>query len=178
MTQVRTPDEDGYSAVQIAFGAIDPRKVNKPLGRPLRRRPASRRAATSSSSAPPTPSTYTLGQELTADVFEAGQIVDVVGTSKGKGFAGVMKRHGFKGLGAAHGVAAQAPLAGLHRRLRDPGSRVQGHQMAGRMGHDPQTTMNLTVHAVDAEKGLMLIKGAVPGPKGGLVLVRTAAKGA
>ena len=118
------------------------------------------------------------GQELTAEVFDAGQRVDVVGTTKGKGFAGVMKRHGFSGVGASHGA---------HRNHRKPGSigacatpsRVfKGVRMAGRMGHERQTTQNLTVHAVDAEKGLLLVKGAVPGPRGGLVLVRTAAKGA
>ena len=121
---------------------------------------------------------YSLGQELTAETFTAGQSVDVIGTTKGKGFAGVMKRHGFAGVSASHGA---------HRNHRKPGSigaaatpsRVfKGVRMAGRMGNVRQTTQNLTVHAVDAERGLLLVKGAVPGPKGGVVLVRTAAKGA
>jgi large subunit ribosomal protein L3 len=121
---------------------------------------------------------YTLGQEITATAFEAGSLVDVRGTTKGKGFAGVMKRHGFHGVSASHGS---------HRNHRKPGSiggastpsRVyKGVRMAGRMGHDQQTTQNLTVHAVDAEKGLLLLKGAVPGPKGGVVVVRSAVKGA
>jgi large subunit ribosomal protein L3 len=180
VTQVRTPEKDGYSAVQIAYGAIDPRKVNKPeaghfakAGVPPRRFLVEIRTDDVSS--------YTVGQEITADIFTPtdGAVlrVDVVGTSKGKGYAGVMKRHNFKGLGSSHGV---------HRAHRKPGSigacatpaRVfKGTRMAGRMGHVRTTTQNLTVHAVDAERGLLLIKGAVPGPRGGMVLVRTAAKG-
>jgi len=180
VTQVRTPEKDGYSAVQIAYGAIDPRKVNKPeaghfakAGVPPRRYLVEIRTDDVSG--------YTVGDEITAEVFApiegAKLVVDVVGTSKGKGYAGVMKRHNFKGLGASHGV---------HRAHRKPGSigacatpaRVfKGTRMAGRMGHVRTTTQNLTVHAVDAERGLLLIKGAVPGPRGGMVLVRTAAKG-
>ena len=180
VTQVRTPEKDGYSAVQIAYGAIDPRKVNKPeaghfakAGVPPRRYLVEIRTDDVSG--------YTVGDEITAEVFAptegAKLVVDVVGTSKGKGYAGVMKRHNFKGLGAAHGV---------HRAHRKPGSigacatpaRVfKGTRMAGRMGHVRTTTQNLTVHAVDADRGLLLIKGAVPGPRGGMVLVRTAAKG-
>jgi len=180
VTQVRTPEVDGYSAVQIAYGSVDPRKVNKPetghfakAGVPPRRYLVEIRTDDVSD--------YTVGQEIAADVFTPteGSVlrVDVVGTSKGKGYAGVMKRHNFKGLGAAHGV---------HRAHRKPGSigacatpaRVfKGTRMAGRMGHVRTTTQNLTVHAVDADRGLLLIKGAVPGPRGGMVLVRTAAKG-
>ena len=178
VTQVRTPEKDGYKAVQIAYGQIDPRKVNKPqtahfeaAGVTPRRHLTEVRTADAAD--------YSLGQELTVDAtFEAGQLVDVVGTSKGKGTAGVMKRHNFKGVSASHGA---------HRNHRKPGSiggastpsRVfKGVRMAGRMGFDRQTTQNLTVHAVDAEKGLLLVKGAVPGPKGGVVLVRSAVKGA
>ena len=180
VTQIRTPDKDGYSAVQIAYGAVDPRKVNKPeaghfakAGVPPRRYLVEIRTDDVSD--------YTVGQEIAADVFTPteGSVlrVDVVGTSKGKGYAGVMKRHNFKGLGAAHGV---------HRAHRKPGSigacatpaRVfKGTRMAGRMGHVRTTTQNLTVHAVDVERGLLIIRGAVPGPRGGMVLVRTAAKG-
>jgi len=121
---------------------------------------------------------YTPGQLLAVDIFEAGQLVDVVGTSKGKGFAGVMKRHNFKGVSASHGS---------HRNHRKPGSigasstpsRVfKGMRMAGRMGGDRVTVMNLTVHSVDLEKGLLLVKGAVPGARGRLVFVRNAVKGA
>ncbi|WP_042387009.1 50S ribosomal protein L3 [Streptacidiphilus melanogenes] len=177
VTQVHTADGTGYDAVQIGFGDIDPRKVNKPLaghfakaGVTPRRHLVELRTTDASE--------YTLGQEITAEVFEAGARVDVTGTSKGKGFAGVMKRHNFKGLGAGHGVQRKHRSPGSIGGCATPGRVFKGLKMAGRMGHERVTTQNLTVHAVDAEKGLLLIKGAVPGPNGGLVLVRTAAKGA
>jgi large subunit ribosomal protein L3 len=177
VTQIRTPETDGYSAVQIAFGAIDPRKVNQPLsghfakaGVTPRRHVVELRTGDAAD--------YTLGQELTASTFEAGQSVDVVGTTKGKGTAGVMKRHGFKGLGAGHGVQRKHRSPGSIGGCATPGHVFKGVRMAGRMGNERQTTQNLTIHAVDAERGLLLIKGAVPGPKGGVVLVKTAAKGA
>ncbi|WP_037605724.1 50S ribosomal protein L3 [Streptacidiphilus rugosus] len=177
VTQVHTADGTGYDAVQIGFGDIDPRKVNKPLaghfakaGVTPRRHLVELRTTDASE--------YTLGQEITAEVFEAGIKVDVTGTSKGKGFAGVMKRHNFKGLGAGHGVQRKHRSPGSIGGCATPGRVFKGVRMAGRMGHERVTTQNLTIHAVDAEKGLLLIKGAVPGPNGGLVLVRTAAKGA
>ncbi len=179
VTQIRTPDKDGYSAVQIAYGAIDPRKVSKPeaghfakAGVPPRRYLVEIRTGDASS--------YTVGQEITADLFgELGDKplkIDVVGTSKGKGYAGVMKRHNFKGLGAGHGVHRAHRKPGSIGACATPGRVFKGTRMAGRMGHVRTTTMNLTLHAVDLEKGIMLIKGAVPGPTGGLVLVRTAVK--
>ena len=177
VTQVRNVERDGYEAVQLAFGAVDPRRVTNPLkghfeaaGVTPRRHVAEVRTGNASE--------FSLGQEITADAFEAGQLVDVTGTTKGKGTAGVMKRHGFHGVGASHGA---------HRNHRKPGSigaaatpsRVfKGIKMAGRMGNDRKTVQNLLVHSVDAEKGLVLVKGAVPGNKGGVVLIRTAAKGA
>ena len=177
VTQIKTLENDGYAAVQVAYGAIDPRKVNQPEGGHFakagvnpRRHIAEIRTIDAD--------TYSVGQELGVDLLEVGQLVDVVGTSKGKGFAGHMKRHGFAGVGASHGQ---------HRNHRKPGSigasstpsRVfKGTRMAGRMGTDRVTMLNLTLHAVDAEKGLLLIKGAVPGPKGSLVFVRNAVKGA
>ena len=177
VTQVRTPEVDGYDAVQIAFGAIDPRKVSKPVtghfekaGVTPRRHLVEIRTEDAS--------TYTLGQEVTAEVFVAGQPVDVSGTTKGKGFAGVMKRHGFSGVSASHGAHRNHRKPGSIGACATPGRVFKGVRMAGRMGGERQTTQGLTVHSVDAEKGLILIKGAVPGPKGGLVLVRTAAKGA
>lgn len=177
VTQIRTPETDGYSAVQIAFGAIDPRKVNKPLsghfekaGVTPRRHVVELRTGDAAE--------YSLGQELTAETFAAGQSVDVVGTTKGKGTAGVMKRHGFRGLGAGHGTQRKHRSPGSIGACATPGRVFKGLRMAGRMGNVRQTTQNLTVHAVDAERGLLLIKGAVPGPKGGIVLVKTAAKGA
>jgi large subunit ribosomal protein L3 len=177
VTQVRTPDNDGYSAVQIGFGAIDPRKVNKPraghfekAGVTPRRHIVEVRTDDASE--------YTLGQELTAEVFAAGQHVDVIGRSKGKGYAGVMKRHGFKGLGAGHGTQRKHRSPGSIGGCATPGRVFKGLRMSGRMGGVRTTTMGLTVHAVDAGQGLLLIKGAVPGPRGGVVFVRTAAKGA
>ena len=177
VTQVKTPEQDGYSSVQIAFGAIDPRKVNKPAtghfakaGVTPRRHLVELRTSDASE--------YTVGQELAVDTFEAGQTIDVVGTTKGKGYAGVMKRHGFSGVSASHGAHRNHRKPGSIGGCATPGRVFKGMRMAGRMGTNRQTTQNLTIHAVDAENGLILIKGAVPGPKGGLVLVRTAAKGA
>jgi large subunit ribosomal protein L3 len=175
VTQVRTSDSDGYAAVQIAYGAIDPRKVNQPMaghfakaGVTPRRHLVELRTADAGE--------YALGQEITASTFEAGQKVDVVGTTKGKGTAGVMKRHGFSGVGASHGAHRNHRKPGSIGGASTPGRVFKGLKMAGRMGHVRKTTQNLTVHAVDAERGLLLIKGAVPGPKGGVVLVKTAAK--
>nr|WP_245941692.1 50S ribosomal protein L3 [Vallicoccus soli] len=176
VTQVRTDDKDGYAAVQIAYGAIDPRKVTKPLaghfakaGTTPRRHLVELRTQDAADFAP--------GQELTAEAFAAGQEVDVTGRSKGKGHAGVMKRHGFKGLGAGHGTQRKHRSPGSIGGCATPGRVFKGLRMAGRMGGVRTTTQGLTVHAVDAERGLLLIKGALPGPKGGLVLVRTASKG-
>ena len=177
VTQVKTPEQDGYSSVQIAFGAIDPRKVNKPAsghfakaGVTPRRHLVELRTDDASE--------YAVGQELAVDTFEAGQVIDVVGTTKGKGYAGVMKRHGFSGVSASHGAHRNHRKPGSIGGCATPGRVFKGMRMAGRMGVARQTTQNLEIHAVDAENGLLLIKGAVPGPKGGLVLVRTAAKGA
>jgi 50S ribosomal protein L3, bacterial len=119
---------------------------------------------------------YTVGQELNADVFDGVAKVDVIGTSKGKGTAGVMKRHGFHGVGASHGAHRNHRKPGSIGACATPGRVFKGMRMAGRMGTDTVTTQNVTVHAVDAEKGLILLKGAVPGPKGGLVVIRSAAK--
>ena len=177
VTQVRTPETDGYSAVQLASGDLKTKNVTKPMqghfdkaGVAPRKRLAEIRTSDAGE--------YQLGQELSADLFEVGQSVDVVGTSKGKGFAGVMKRHGFAGVSASHGA---------HRNHRKPGSigacatpsRVfRGTRMAGRMGNERVTVQNLSFHAVDAEKGILLVAGPVPGNKGGSVVVRTAVKGA
>ncbi|MGL5858883.1 MAG: 50S ribosomal protein L3 [Angustibacter sp.] len=176
VTQVRVKDIDGYEAVQLAYGGIDPRKVNKPMnghfakaGVTPRRHLMELRAA---------PGQYTAGQEITASVFEAGQRVDVMGTTKGKGTAGVMKRHGFSGVGASHGAHRNHRKPGSIGGASTPGRVFRGLRMAGRMGGARHTTQNLLVHAVDAERGLLLVKGAVPGPKGAVVLVTSAAKGA
>ncbi|MEU6641017.1 50S ribosomal protein L3 [Saccharomonospora sp. NPDC046836] len=176
VTQVRNQEKDGYSAVQLAFGAVDPRRVNKPktghfekAGVTPRRFLAELRTTDADS--------YEVGQEITAEVFETGAVVDVTGTSKGKGYAGVMKRHGFKGQGASHGNQAKHRAPGSIGGCATPGRVFKGLRMAGRMGHARVTTQGLTVHSVRAEDGLLLIKGAVPGPKGSLIFVRSAAKG-
>ncbi|MBC9927655.1 MULTISPECIES: 50S ribosomal protein L3 [unclassified Leucobacter] len=178
VTQIRTPELDGYNAIQIAAGDIDPRKVNQPAtahfakaGVTPRRHLAEVRTANAGE--------YALGQELTiGETFEAGQLVDVVGTSKGKGFAGVMKRHNFSGVGASHGAHRNHRKPGSIGASATPGRVFKGHKMAGRMGGERVTVQNLTVHAVDIEKGVVLIKGAVPGARGRLVFVRNAVKGA
>ena len=175
ITQIKNQEVDGYQAIQVAFGSIDPRKVNKPdaghfakAGVTPRRFLAEIRTADAD--------TYAVGQELGADIFEVGQVVDVVGTSKGKGFAGHMKRHGFSGVAASHGAHRNHRKPGSIGATTTPGRVFKGTRMAGRMGQDRVTTLNLTIHGIDAEKGLLLIKGAVPGSKGSLVFVRNAVK--
>ncbi len=175
VTQVRAPEKDGYNAVQIGFGEIEGRKVTKPsaghfaaAGVTPRRHLVEIRTADAGE--------FTVGQELSPDLFEVGELVDVTGTSKGKGFAGVMKRHGFHGVSASHGAHRNHRKPGSIGACATPGRVFKGVRMAGRMGSDTVTTQNLTVHAVDADRGLILIKGAIPGTKGGLVVLRSAAK--
>ena len=178
VTQIRTPEVDGYSAVQIAAGQIDPRKVNQPTAGHFEKAGVTpRRHLTEVRTADA--AEYALGQELTVDAtFEAGQKIDVVGTSKGKGFAGTMKRHNFKGVGASHGAHRNHRKPGSIGGAATPGRVFKGQRMAGRMGGERVTVQNLTVQAIDAEKGLILVKGAVPGARGRLVFVRNAVKGA
>jgi len=175
VTAVRSADADGYSAVQLGFGDVDPRRVNKPAagvfakaGVTPRRYLVELRTDDASE--------YTLGQEVTAETFEPGEIVDVTATSKGKGFAGVMKRHGFHGLSSSHGTQRKHRSPGSIGGCAYPGHVFKGMKMAGRMGGERTTVLNLTLHGVDTDKGLLLIKGAVPGPAGGLVMVRSAVK--
>ena len=177
ITQLLSADKDGYTAVQIGFGQIDPRKVTKPLaghfekaGVTPRRHVVELRTSDAD--------TYSLGQELSVEMFEAGQTVDVIGTTKGKGFAGVMKRHGFHGVGASHGAHKNHRKPGSIGGASTPSRVFRGMKMAGRMGAVRQNTLSLRVQAVDAEKSLLMIKGAVPGARGQVVLVRTAVKGA
>jgi large subunit ribosomal protein L3 len=175
VTAVRTAERDGYAGVQFGYGEIDPRRVTKPVaghfsaaGVTPRRYLVELRTSDASE--------YTLGQEVTAEVFAAGQHVDVTGKSKGKGTAGVVKRHGFKGLSASHGTQRKHRSPGSIGGCATPGRVFKGLRMAGRMGNERITVQNLTVHAVDADRGLLLIKGAVPGSAGALVLVRSAVK--
>jgi large subunit ribosomal protein L3 len=175
VTQVRSGDKDGYAAVQLAYGAIDPRKVNKPksghyakAGVAPRRHIVELRTADADN--------YELGQEVTVEAFPVGSPIDVTGRTKGKGFAGVMKRHGFHGLRASHGVERKHRSPGSIGACATPGRVFKGVRMAGRMGSERYTVQNLTIQAVDAENNLLLVRGAIPGPKGALILVRSAAK--
>lgn len=177
VTQIRTRETDGYSAVQLGFGEIDGRKINKPTAghlakagvTPRRHLVEIRTEAISE---------FELGQEISPEIFAAGDVIDVTATSKGKGFAGVMKRHGFHGVGASHGSHRNHRKPGSIGACATPGRVFKGLRMAGHMGAEQVTTQNLKVHAVDADKGVILVKGAVPGPKGALVVIRSAVKGA
>ena len=175
VTQVRTPEKDGYNAVQLAFGAIRPKSVNKPAAGHFAKADVTPRKHLMEIRTTDA-SEYKLGQEVAADTFAAAEIVDVVGITKGKGTAGVMKRHGFKGYSASHGVHRKHRMPGSIGGCSTPGKVFKGMRMAGRMGNDQHTVQNLTVHAIDAEKNLILIKGAVPGGKGALVVIKTASK--
>jgi len=179
VTRIRTPEQDGYSAVQLAYGEISPRKVNKPVtgqfaaaGINPRRHLAELRLDDEAAAAE-----YQVGQELGADIFAEGSYVDVTGTSKGKGFAGTMKRHNFNGQPASHGAHRVHRKPGAVGQCATPARVFKGVRMAGRMGATQVTTLNLEVVRADAEQQVVLVRGAVPGPRGGLVLVRDAIKG-
>ena len=175
VTQVRTPEQDGYNAVQLGFGAVKAKKVTKPeAGHFAKADVTPRKHLVELRTADA--SEFELGQELTAEVFADGEIVDVTGTSKGKGTAGVMKRHGFHGLRASHGVHRKHRSPGSIGGCATPGRVFKGLRMAGRMGNNKVTVQNLKIHAVDAERGLLLVRGAIPGNNGSLVVVRSAAK--
>ncbi|PWR10047.1 50S ribosomal protein L3 [Micromonospora acroterricola] len=175
ISQVRSAEKDGYSAVQLAYGTIDPRKVKKPIsGHYAKADVAPRRHIVELRTTDA--GEYSLGQEVTVEEFPVGVTIDVTGKTKGKGYAGVMKRHGFHGLGAGHGVERKHRSPGSIGACATPGRVFKGTRMAGRMGGVRYTVQNLTVQAVDTENNLLLVRGAIPGPKGALVLVRTAAK--
>lgn len=176
ITQIRTQETDGYTAIQIAYGDIDPRKVKKPqaghfnkAGVTPRRHVAEIRMDDVSG--------YELGQEITTNIFDGITFVDVTGITKGKGFAGGMKRHGFAGQGAGHGNQASHRRVGGIGACATPGRVFKGKRMAGRMGQDRVTTQNLKIQKIDADANLILIKGAIPGNRGGIVTVKTAVKG-
>lgn len=171
VVQVRTPERDGYSAVQLGFGAV--KRVNKPLAghfaaagvEPTRRLMEVTLAGD-----------HTPGDIVTVELFTVGEYVDVTGKSKGKGFAGVMKRHNFKGLGAGHGVHKVHRHPGSIGACATPARVFPGTRMAGRMGNERVTLQSLKLVGVDAERNLLLIRGAVPGSNGSMVLVQNAAK--
>ncbi|MCI2175176.1 MAG: 50S ribosomal protein L3 [Bifidobacterium thermacidophilum] len=177
VTAVKTKEADGYKAVQLGYGQIDPTKVTKPLaghfakaGVTPRRHLAEVRTENAEE--------YKPGQELTAELFSEGTLVDVTGTTKGKGFAGTIKRWGFKSYRRTHGSHKNERRPGSVGACATPSRILKGKRMAGRMGHETNTVLSLTIVSSDVENGILAIKGAIPGPKGGIVLVRSAVKGA
>ncbi|MEM7340959.1 MAG: 50S ribosomal protein L3 [Actinomycetota bacterium] len=175
VVQVKTPATDGYSALQVTLGEKDASKLSKPEAGHFAK----------AGVAPGTElvelrlddvSEYEVGQEIGADVFEAGEAVDAVGTSKGKGFAGVMKRHNFSGQRASHGAHLVHRMPGSVGMCATPARVFKGMRMAGRMGSDRVTVQSLTVVRSDVDKNVVLVKGSVPGPKGGTVIIRNAVK--
>jgi large subunit ribosomal protein L3 len=174
IVQIRTLEKDGYSALAVTFGAKKASKLTKPVaGQYGEVAPGERIVELRLDDV----TGYEVGQEITVATLEDGDKIDVTAVSKGKGFAGVMKRHGFKGQKASHGAHRIHRAPGAIGQCATPARVFKGQRMAGRMGGEKVTTMNLTVVSSDAERNLLLVKGAVPGPKGGLVLVRNAAKG-
>ncbi|MDQ4143165.1 MAG: 50S ribosomal protein L3 [Actinomycetota bacterium] len=171
IAQVKTVDTDGYSAVQLAFG--DARRASKPVAGHHAKAGIEPGRHLVELRVPDT-ADYALGGEIKADVFEEGETVDVIGVTKGKGFAGGMKRHNFGGLSASHGTQKKHRSPGSIGGASTPARVFKGQRMAGHMGHERVTTLNLKVIKVDAERNLMLIRGAVPGPRGGLIMVRSA----
>ncbi|WJZ01640.1 50S ribosomal protein L3 [Corynebacterium freiburgense] len=176
VTQIRTVETDGYNAVQIAFGEIDPRKAKKPQAGHFKKAGVTPRRHVAEIRMDDV-SGYEIGQDVTVDIFDGVKFVDVTGTSKGKGYAGGMKRHGFSGQGASHGNQAAHRRVGGIGACATPGRVFKGTRMAGRMGNERVTTQNLKVQKIDADANLLIIKGAIPGVRGGLVTVKTAVKG-
>ncbi|MCQ9351842.1 50S ribosomal protein L3 [Corynebacterium sp. 153RC1] len=176
VTQIRTEETDGYNAIQIAYGEIDPRKANKPAAGHFKKAGVTPRRHVAEIRMNDV-SAYEVGQDVTVDIFEGITFVDVTGTTKGKGYAGAMKRHGFAGQGASHGNQAAHRRVGGIGACATPGRIFKGKRMAGRMGSDRVTTQNLKVQKIDADANLILIKGAIPGNRGGIVTVKTAVKG-
>ena len=175
VAQIKTRQRDGYDAVQLAFGDVRSSQVTKPMQGHFEANAAEPRRHTVELRTDDAGS-YEPGQELRADVFEAGDLVDVVGVSKGKGFAGVMKRHGFAGLKASHGTHRVHRAPGAIGACATPSRVFKGMRMAGQQGNARVTVLNLQVVQADPERNLLLVRGAVPGPEGGLVMVRTAVK--
>jgi large subunit ribosomal protein L3 len=176
VTQVKTKERDGYEAVQLSYGEARKGKVNKPTAGHLKAAGAQRVRHLVEMRTDGGSTTYELGQKITVDIFAPGDQADVVGVSKGKGFAGVMKRHGFRGLGAGHGTERKHRSPGAIGACATPSRVFKGMRMAGQMGHQRVTVLNLEVVEADPERNLLLLKGAVPGPTGGLVMVRSSVK--
>ena len=176
IVQIKTTETDGYNALQVAVGTQDPRRVTMPVtghydkaGVAPGRKLVELRVADVEG--------FEVGQAIAVDSFEAGELVDVTAVSKGKGFAGVMKRHNFAGQKASHGAHRIHRMPGAIGACATPARVFKGTRMAGRMGNEKVTTLNLTVVDADVDAHLLLVKGSVPGPTGGTVVVRDAVKG-
>ena len=175
VTQIKTKEKDGYEAVQLAFAEAGREKVNKPLSghfkaagvKPARHLVEFRTDGETA---------FQPGQEIKVDIFQPGERADVVGVSKGKGYAGTMKRHGFRGLGGSHGTQRKHRSPGSIGAAATPSRVFKGTRMAGQMGNERVTVLNLQVVEADPERNLLLLRGAVPGPTGGLVMVRSSVK--
>ena len=176
ISQLKTVETDGYNAIQLTVGEKKASKVNKPESGHYAKASVQSGLFTRESRVD-TLEGYEVGSELTVELFEAGQKVDVTGTTIGKGFAGVLKRYNFAGKDATHGNSINHRTPGSIGQNQTPGRVFKGKKMSGHMGAEKQTTQNLTVLSVDTEKHLLLIKGAVPGSRGGNILVKTAVKG-
>ena len=175
VAQVKTTERDGYAAVQLAFGDVRDRRLNKPTAGHFAKhggKPGRFLVELRTDNA----SNYQPGQEIRADVFQAGDRTDVVGVSRGKGFAGPMKRHGFSGLPASHGTERKHRSPGSIGGAATPSRVFKGTRMAGQMGNERVTVLNLQVVHIDPERNLLLLKGAIPGPPGGLVMVKSSVK--
>lgn len=175
VVQVKTPDHDGYSAVQVTFGAVKASRLSKPAAGHFAKadvEPGKKLVELRLDDA----TSFTVGQEIKADILTKGERVDVTAVSRGKGFTGVMKRHNFAGLGAAHGAHKVHRAPGAIGACATPARVFKGTKMAGRVGHQRVTVLNLEVVEADADRDLILLRGAVPGPRGGLVLIRNAVK--
>ena len=175
VTQVKTKERDGYEAVQLAYADARKGRTTKPIEghfkaagvKPQRHLVELRTDGATS---------YELGQSITVEIFKPGEHTDVIGVSKGKGFAGTMKRHGFSGLSASHGTERKHRSPGAIGACATPSRVFKGMRMAGQMGNERVTVLNLEVVVSDAERNLLLVRGAVPGPNGGLVMVRSSVK--
>ncbi|MEO7804685.1 MAG: 50S ribosomal protein L3 [Actinomycetota bacterium] len=176
VSMIKTTETDGYSAIQLTFGEVAEKRLTKPeaghlkkAGVPTARHLTELRIADVSG--------FELGQEVRADIFAKGERADVTGISKGKGFAGVMKRHNFKGKSASHGTDRKHRSPGSIGACATPSRVFKGMRMAGHMGHERVTVLGLEVVATDAERNLLLVRGAIPGPNGGIVVVRSTVRG-
>jgi len=179
VTQIKTPDTDGYAAIQVAFGSRRATRVSKPLAGHLAK------AGTEAGSIlkefhvlASDLGKYSLGGKIGVDLFKEGQKIDVQGTSIGKGYAGVIKRHHFSSNRASHGNSRSHNVPGSIGMAQDPGRVFPGKRMTGHLGDVTRTTQNLTIARIDAERGLLLVRGAVPGSDNGHVVVTPAVKGA